>query len=1155
MENKWKTSLIVMLFLFSFTFILPLVSSFEFDNVKKVIPISKGESFDLEGKTLTYNDLWEKYKPIEIENIFGLGGKLFSGAIIEHTEICGRECHSNIQLYISNKDVLIQDIKFYTLKWYGKEEEPIESYTLFIKKGDTEYTVPEYKTTCSKSGTYPNGSSITTCITEQTGSHKEYVPIWEKYNIGNEVEPGTYEIKIEGIKNKLKNVDWEIKTQGIWTTDWAVWTSGLAVGLKRWWTFNESSGTTALDTMGNDNLEVSNNWTLGLIGNSFNFSNALSAPYTQTGSPWNTLNSSGNNMTVNFWLNKTGLWAAPGVDDRDFISQFSDGANFGDWNFQGIDDNLNIRMQINDGATKTSDNVPIPVDTASPYKGKWFMVTIRFNSTTAWIQINGTNHGQEFFDISSWRANGANWDFLCRTGSSCLRNGQIDEWGIWNRILTDSEISDLYNNGAGLTPAQLESMTVVNSHPANHSNLTSTTVIFGCNATGFDNNVTFIVLNATNSSGSNWNQTNVSTIGGISYNATFTNTSLTDGNYTWNCLAYGTVVNGSSGMSVFRIDSHAPAVKINLPTSTTNYGFFGSNETLNWTISDTHLQTIWYNYNGTNITVYGGANETKFNITNPGYIQNITIWANDSFGNINSSYVQWNYTIFVNSWNYSRVTYETVNETFVINVTGATTVVLNYNGTNYTATQSGTTWTKVFDIPEVTYPGNRTFYWIFQNGNTSVFNQSALNANFSICGGDGEKVPFLNFTFKDEADNSVLNASNDDTEVTYWLGSGTETKTYTFSNTTYNYQYTFCAVPNLTFTIDMTFKYSRTDYPLRTWTYDNQGLTNSTTTKVLYLLSSTDGIYSAIRTATTSGASIPNATIQYERKISGVWTSIGQETTGDDGIATFWVDPNYQYRFTASKTGYQTSQVTIQPSQTQYTITLLSEGEEEYSSDISGIWYMVLPGSGSLNGSSNQQFNATVRSSLSNLENCSFGLYNQTNISQVLSLNYSITNSSYCFISVTYTTVKNMKLFGRLSIDTTNTTGFVVVDADNAWVIFDLTQGQSWSKLSSFFEDIKSLSEFGQGNEAEFNRIVFFFLITTILVGVFMFFSGIELTNPGISLVIVWGISLLASIGGFLTFNSGSSNVSTPMQQYGIFFIFTTLLLGYGLSLIRRTGE
>lgn len=1150
MKNVWRIFIFVTLLLFE----VGVVSSFEFDNVKKVIPISKGESFNLEGKTLTYNDLWEKYKPIEIENVFGLGEKLFSGAITEHTEICSRECYSNIQLYISNKDVLIQDIKFYTLKWYGKEEEPIESYTLFIKKGDTEYTVLEYKTTCSKSGTYPNGSSITTCIKEQTGSHKEYVPIWEKYNIGDKVEPGTYEIKIEGIKDKLKNVDWEIKTQGIWTTDWAVWTSGLATGLKRWWTFNESSGTTALDTMGNDNLELSNNWTGGLIGNSFNWTVLISAPgYTQTGSPWNTLNSSGNNMTVNFWLNKTGLWAAPGADDRDIISQFSDGANFGDWTFQGIDDNLNIRMQINDGGTKTSDNVPIPVAAGSPYQGKWFMVTIRFNSTTAWIQINGTNHGQEFFDISSWRPNGANWDFLCRTGGNCMRNGQIDEWGIWNRILTDSEISDLYNNGVGLTPAQLTSMTVVNSHPANHSNLTSTTVIFGCNATGFDNNVTFIVLNATNSSGSNWNQTNVSTIGGISYNATFTNTSLTDGNYTWNCLAYGTAANSSSGMSVFRIDSHAPAVKINLPTSILPYGFFRNNETLNWTISDTHLQTIWYNYNGTNITVYGGANETKFNITNPGYIQNITIWANDSFGNINSSYVQWNYTIFVNSWNYSKVTYETVNETFLINVTGATTVVLNYNGTNYTTTQSGTTWTRVLDIPEVTYPGNRTFYWIFQTGNTTIFNQSALDANFSICRADGGLTPFLNFTFKDESDGTILNASNDLTSATYWIGAGTVNKSYTFTNTSVNYQYTFCGVPNLSFIVDMSFKYSNPSYPLRTWAYDDQTLSNATTTKVLYLLSDDDGIYSSIKTADVIGTPISGALIQYERQISGVWTLIGQELTGDDGIATFWVDPNYQYRFTATKTGYTDVQVTIQPSQTTYTIVMSStSGTGSYDSDFEGIYYYVYPGSGTLEATTNMKFNATVWAKLGNLENCSFEILNQSNVSQVLKSGYGFTNSSYCFVDLTYTTVKNTRLFGRVGIDTTGTSGFVYIDSDVAWILFDFDK-KAWRSIGSLFDDLKDLAEFGEGNEAEFNRIVLFFLILTILIGVFTYFSGVELSTPGLSIIIIWGICLFASIGNFLTFNSGT--ISTPMRRFGFFFIFTAILIGYGISIARRTGD
>jgi hypothetical protein len=201
----------------------------------------------------------------------------------------------------------------------------------------------------------------------------------------------------------------------------------------------------------------------------------------------------------------------------------------------------------------------------------------------------------------------------------------------------------------------------------------------------------------------------------------------------------------------------------------------------------------------------------------------------------------------------------------------------------------------------------------------------------------------------------------------------------------------------------------------------------------------------------------------------------------------------------------------------------------------------------------------TVVSSQSNLENCKLDIVNATNTSQILATGTSFTNSSYCQIIIFYTTTKNQNLFGRLYIDTTNSTGFLLVNADVKWILFDLNNTKGWTTITSFFTDLKSLSEFGTGNEAEFNRIVFFFLITTMLIGVFIYFSGIEMSNPGLALIIIWTLVLISSISGFLTYNVGATATTHPVAtifgQYGFFFIFTLFNAGYWLSLLRRTGE
>lgn len=611
--NYKKIFLAGMIFIIAL-FSINLALAFEFDNVK---------DYDAETKTMT------------ITNALGLGDDI--AKITLNTP--------QINYVMRGKDRLVAEFTINNLKDYN--EGVFDNMEFFdinnnMKSFERTFTYKKKIITIIDSVTSrrecEDELALTKCsdipiidkaesITWEEISKEELTMFKENITIGvfTNVEPD-------------ESIEWIPTLYGIRINEWSSWTEALAVGLTRYWTMNDSSpSTTAKDTMGADNLEVSNNWTVGLINNSFKYTADVGAEgYPQTGSPWNTLNNSNGDMTVVFWLNKTGLWAQPGTDDRDFISQYGDGGQFGDWNFQTIDSNLAVRMQINDGVAKTSDNVPIPVKTGSPFGANWFMVSIRFNSTTARIQINATDHGQELFDISAWNQNGANWVFLCRPGANCLRNGQIDEWGIWNRTLSDAEITQLYNDGNGLTPSTSNSLTVINSIPANGTNMTSSSVIFGCNATGGPGtNITSIVLNGSGTSSGAWTQT-ISGLNQKNYNATFTNTTLADGNYTWNCLAYGDTANDTSDFWNFRIDATFPQINATIMTPIAYSD--GANVTVNYTIFDTNLQACWYNYNNTNTTFacLNGANNIT-NVTSHYPATIIVIYANDSFGNQNRS--------------------------------------------------------------------------------------------------------------------------------------------------------------------------------------------------------------------------------------------------------------------------------------------------------------------------------------------------------------------------------------------------------------------------------------------------------------------------------------------------------------------------------------
>ncbi|GAG13443.1 unnamed protein product, partial [marine sediment metagenome] len=260
------------------------------------------------------------------------------------------------------------------------------------------------------------------------------------------------------------------------------------------------------------------------------------------------------------------------------------------------------------------------------------------------------------------------------------------------------------------------------------------------------------------------------------------------------------------------------------------------------------------------------------------------------------------------------------------------------------------------------------------------------------------------------------------------------------------------------------------------------------------------------------------------------------------------------HRLTATRAGYTTQQVTIKPSQSIYTLTMQSSsGNATYVEEIEGVRWIIRPSIGTIEPGA-YNFNATITSTDAILEYCKFELLN-TNASVITSASSTATNSTDCFVGLDYTVIKDINLFGRLSIDTDATTGYVIVDSDSKWVSIDIDK-KSWRGIIGFFQELRTLNEFGEEtNTRDFSRFVFFFLLTTILIGIFTYFSGFELQNPGISILIIVMIILFASAGGFLTFDSASSNVSGVMGQWGFFFIFLLLTLGYMLNTIRRHGE
>ena|GEM_PF-6301192 len=124
---------------------------------------------------------------------------------------------------------------------------------------------------------------------------------------------------------------------------------------------------------------------------------------------------------------------------------------------------------------------------------------------------------------------------------------------------------------------------------------------------------------------------------------TYNWTSLSEGLYNWTVIANDGTVNSTNEYYYFTVDLTNPSLTVSYPVNGTTYKLHPYETTLdlNYTATDPNLDSCWF----TNIT---GQNETLANCNNgtiniPDQINdnnyNITVYVNDSAGNLNSSQI------------------------------------------------------------------------------------------------------------------------------------------------------------------------------------------------------------------------------------------------------------------------------------------------------------------------------------------------------------------------------------------------------------------------------------------------------------------------------------------------------------------------------------
>ena len=437
---------------------IPLVSAFQFDNIKGGLQKGKGIS---------------EYGKVEIRNsVFGWEwfqlDKVMSLELKENTELCpSTGCSAKQEIIMYEDGKLIDSVRFIDLKTGAGTS--IKSYEIYVN------------------GDLYNGEEVS------------------GYSKGVK-----YDVELRGKLYPFQEVDWQIKSAGTdWIDDWAAWSWNT--GLVSYWDFEETSGD-LLDTIGsNDGTVVGAlREQPGLLGDAYTFNG--STDYVNF-----TFKPGALNGTLSFWVNFSGGGnpAIAGHDhggyNSDFFLKIAGGTEI-------------IDLYMDDGV---GSDITIHSNSAIP-TNVWVHVLMVWGGNGLKIYVNGTaqtNTSAVTYIPNSTLMIGAKAE---STGFGNPFNGSIDETAYWERALTPSEISDLYDYYTLISPMVLNS-------PIDGYNTTTKDITFNCSFDiGYELNISNVSLYHNASGTFTLNQTNITLVDTNSTTVIF-NAPFVSGSYEWNC--------------------------------------------------------------------------------------------------------------------------------------------------------------------------------------------------------------------------------------------------------------------------------------------------------------------------------------------------------------------------------------------------------------------------------------------------------------------------------------------------------------------------------------------------------------------------------------------------------------------------------------------
>ena len=496
----------LMVILFMCIFLCSLVTALDFDNVKN------------------YN---EETKTVTITNAFGLGDTIAEVQlktpliyrVIDRGEgieqLVAEFTINNLQNGYENA---LKNLEFYNAKNMNSiDKEFVYKYKYVSGKKD----VKDYYEKCSK-----NINGTESCVKIFNGTHKEDVYSWKELEQDKfqNLPEGELTIGIFVDVSPKESVEWIPTLFGEEINEWATWTEGLNEDLRAYYAMEYDTGNPCVDSSPNSLNMTDDGVTArhqgGLIDYGFYWDgDGGTNPVDDgcSGNDWFPIdNTAPEKWSISFWFK------------YDTSGEFTDLiGSYDDLEFGVRISDVTLTASVDAGGSKDLTCATYDGDTSS-YHHIVLQGDEDYNITGG--QINFWFDGSlcDAYDIGATGFTDSSGVSQFLGGFYYAYQGYLDEVGVWNRTLTPSEISDLYNSGNGITYT-ISNPTVTLNNPSNGTEGVNKEITLNCSAR--DNS---IVENVTMYL--NGEVIRFETNGVNNYTSISNTTTLDYGNYNWTCL-------------------------------------------------------------------------------------------------------------------------------------------------------------------------------------------------------------------------------------------------------------------------------------------------------------------------------------------------------------------------------------------------------------------------------------------------------------------------------------------------------------------------------------------------------------------------------------------------------------------------------------------